>query len=373
MPELQAAAAPAPVPLLGPLSAVDCDVHPAVPDIKALLPYLDTYWREQVVVRGIDTVDPASYPPKNPLTGRQDWRTPGEKPGTSLEHLQATVLDGFGTSLAICNVLYGAPFVYSADMAAGLCRATNDWLAREWLDRDPRLRGSILVPLNDPQLAVEEIERVAPDRRFVQVLFWAMTEVPLGRRQNWPVYQAAARHGLPIGIHAGSTYRNAPGYNGWSSYFIEDTAAQVQAFQGQLLSLIYEGTFAKIPDLKVVLLESGVTWLPNFMWRAVQTWRAARMEVPWVDRAPDEIVREHVRVTTQPFDAPADPAIVERLLQQIGSDDMLLFSSDYPHWQFDGDAVVPPGLPEGVVRRMKVDNPLETYPRLKPSLEEVVP
>ena len=30
-----------------------------------------------------------------------------------------------------------------------------------------------------------------------------MTELPLGRRQNWPIYKAAEAHGLPIGIHAG--------------------------------------------------------------------------------------------------------------------------------------------------------------------------
>ncbi len=37
--------------------AIDCDVHPAVPGMAALLPYLDEYWREQVTVRGIDGLD----------------------------------------------------------------------------------------------------------------------------------------------------------------------------------------------------------------------------------------------------------------------------------------------------------------------------
>jgi len=25
--------------------AIDCDIHPAVPDMRALLPYMDEYWR----------------------------------------------------------------------------------------------------------------------------------------------------------------------------------------------------------------------------------------------------------------------------------------------------------------------------------------
>ena len=34
--------------------AIDCDVHPSVPGIQALLPYLDGYWRDIVEVRGME-------------------------------------------------------------------------------------------------------------------------------------------------------------------------------------------------------------------------------------------------------------------------------------------------------------------------------
>jgi len=43
---------------------------------------------------------------------------------------------------------------------------------------------------------------------------------------------------------------------------------------------------------------------------------------------------------------------------------MLLFATDYPHWQFDGMGALPEGLPADLVRRIAVDNPLSTYPRL---------
>jgi predicted TIM-barrel fold metal-dependent hydrolase len=48
---------------------------------------------------------------------------------------------------------------------------------------------------------------------------------------------------------------------------------------------------------------------------------------------------------------------------------MLLFASDYPHWQFDGDAVLPDGLSPALLQRIRVDNPLETYPRLKETVQ----
>ncbi len=89
------------------------------------------------------------------------------------------------------------------------------------------------------------------------------------------------------------------------------------------------------------------------------------MEVPWVDRPPIEIVREQVRLTAQPFDSPPEPAEISRVLDQIGSDAMLLFATDYPHWHFEGTDALPAGFPAHLAQRLCVDNPMETYPRLK--------
>ena len=84
---------------------IDCDVHPALPGMAALLPYLDPYWQEQVTVRGIDGLDLASFPTQMDAHGRPDWREAGHKPGSSLELLRRDALDGFGSQLAICNPL----------------------------------------------------------------------------------------------------------------------------------------------------------------------------------------------------------------------------------------------------------------------------
>ncbi len=61
-------------------------------------------------------------------------------------------------------------------------------------------------------------------------------------------------------------------------------------------------------------------------------------------------------------------------MNQLGSDDMLLFASDYPHWQFDGDAAVPAEVSPALRHKMMVENPLKTYPRLTfAQAEETVP
>jgi uncharacterized protein len=347
------------------LGVIDCDVHPSVPSMRALLPYLDDHWRETVEARGIASLESISYPKNAPLTARPDWRDASGQAATDVGAARAQLLDHFGVRLAICNCLYGVQLVFDSYMARAFASALNDWIAREWLDPEPRLRASIVVPLQDPEFAVEEIERCAPDRRFVQVLVLAGGELPLGRRAYWPVYAAALRHGLPIGIHAGSSYRHPVTSVGWPTTYAEDYASQAQGFQAQLTSLITEGVFRQFPDLKVVLLESGVTWLPAYLWRLGKFWRGLRFEVPWVDRPPHEIVRDQVRLTIQPLDAPTDAGVVSRIVEHLRSDAMLLFATDYPHWQFESDAVLPDGLPADLIEKIAVANPFETYPRLR--------
>jgi uncharacterized protein len=346
-------------------AAIDCDVHPTVPNLKALFPYLDEYWHDSFVERGIPGFEANAYPPNSPLSVRPEWKGQGGRAATDVFQLVAQLFDRWEPRFAICNCLYGVELIFSEDMAAAVARGINDWIAKEWLDRDPRLRASIVIPTQNVEFAVDEIERCAKDMRFVQVQMLAMQESPLGRRHWWPIYAAAERHNLPIGIHPGSTYRHSLTSLGWPSFYLEDYASYAQAFQSQLGSLICEGVFAKFPNLKVVLLESGVTWLPGFLWRISKFWRGVRAEVPWVDRSPADIVRDHVRLTIAPFDAPDDAALVERTIDHLRSDDLLLYASDYPHWQFDGDDALPPGIPKSLRRKILIDNPLATYPRLQ--------
>ncbi|QGY05872.1 amidohydrolase [Methylobacterium mesophilicum SR1.6/6] len=347
-----------------PASSIDCDIHPSVPNLAALRPYMEEHWRAVVETRGMDDLNSISYPAGSPLSARADWRPGTGKPAATLEQVRAQCLDAFGSGTAILNCLYGVQLLFSEDMAAGYARAVNDWIAREWLDREPRLRASIVVPVQSVEFAVDEIERCAADPRFVQVLLLAGGDHPLGKRLYWPIYAAAARHGLAVGIHAGSNYHNPPTAVGWPSYYTEDYVAQAQAFQTQLTSLICEGVFSKYPDLKVVLLESGWTWLPAHLWRLTKYWRGLRAEIPWVDRSPVEIVRTNVRLSLTPTDAPPSTDALLRILDHMGSDELLLFSTDYPHAQFEGQDPWPAGLPDTLRRKIGVDNPRATYARL---------
>jgi hypothetical protein len=77
-----------------------------------------------------------------------------------------------------------------------------------------------------------------------------------------------------------------------------------------------------------------------------------------------EIVQGNIRFSLQPVDAPPDSATLHRLFDHMQSDELLLFSTDYPHWQFEGNDALPDGLSQELVRKIMIDNPLATYGRL---------
>lgn len=340
---------------------IDCDVHPTVPGMTALLPYLAPHWQEQVTDRGILSLDSIAYPPNLDFTARPDLR----KKGLDFDGLTDQVFERWGADRAILNCIYGVQLVHNADMGIAFTRALNDWIQAEWLDRDPRLAASIVLPMQDTPACLEELDRLAHNQQFVQALVLANGEEPLGKRRYWPIWEKLEKIGIPLGVHAGSSYHNPVTTLGWTNYYIEDYAAQTFGFQAQLANLVTEGVFVKFPEMKVVLIESGVTWLPGFIWRLSKFWRGVRREVPWVDRPPGDIIRDNVRMTVQPLDAPEDAQALEKAINQIQSDEFLLYASDYPHWQFDGDAIMPPQIPASLHQKIMVDNPRATYTRLR--------
>jgi predicted TIM-barrel fold metal-dependent hydrolase len=313
---------------------IDCDVHPAVPEISALFPFLSQRWVDYCVESGVEGFEPASYPPGMPLSARPEARCAGVPPGSDPAVVRAQVLDHGGAGRAILNCLYAVQALHNPDWAAAMARAVNDWQAARWLSADPRFVASIVVSPHDARAAADEIARVAVDRRFVQVMLLASSQTPLGQRAHWPIFAAAEAAGLPVAIHPGVSGANPLSAVGWPSHYIEDYAGTALALQSQLISLVAEGVFRVHPGLRVVLLESGVTWLPSLMWRFDKNWKGLRREVPWVDRPPSRVIRDHVLLSVAPFDGPPDPppGWLDRFLTQLGSTDMLLFASDYPHW-----------------------------------------
>jgi predicted TIM-barrel fold metal-dependent hydrolase len=363
-------------------SIVDCDIHNALPDDDALFQYMPDEWRERRdalahlpaafrKVRenlGDRSYLGAEYPRPTPRASRVDaWPPSGGPPASDLGFLQSQLLDPWHVEYAVLNPLFGIGEMLNLELAEVMARAANDWLADQWLARDDRLRASIVISYEDPVASAAEIDRLAADPRFVQVLMLSRTNEPMGQRKYWPIYEAAVRNGLPVGVHNGGWGGHAITPAGFPSFYIEDASAMATAFQAQVVSMVAEGCFARFPGLRVVLIEGGFAWLPPLMWRFDLAWEKLRAETPLVDRPPSEIIRESFWVSTQPMEEPQPPAQLYVLLEQLEMTDRIMFATDYPHWDFDSpDRAIPVKLDELTRAKIMRENALALY-RLGPT------
>lgn len=308
--------------------AIDADVHVAPASIDALMPYMDDYWRDYLANAGMRLTPnvSGSYPPGSP-----------EAPG-DLDALREQVLDPWGLSHAVLTCLTAFDASRNGYYETALCRAINDWLRAEWLERDERLRAYLTIPTLDPDAAIEEVERVGSHDGFVGVLVPVRGDSRWGNRRFHGLHEAIAAKDLVLAIHAWGRVGSASTMTGFTHTYFEDYLGNSQLVaQAQVLSLVSEGVFDRAPSLRVVLLECGFSWLPPLLWRFDKDWKAVWREVPWVKDRPSEYVRRHFRATTAPAQLPADPGQAAQLSEMLGARDMLMFASDFPHEHGEGN------------------------------------
>jgi predicted TIM-barrel fold metal-dependent hydrolase len=298
------------------IRTVDVDIHCAPASMRDLTVHMPTYWRNYVVESGLmlSPTQGGAYPPA---------ARPAGVPAHSRDELPVAT----DTAILTCTTSFHCnrnPYYEAA-----LCRAINDWLLAEW--HDDRLRVGIVVPTLDTDAAVAEIARVGGHPGVVTVVLPVRTDSRWGNVRYRPLLRAAAEHDLVVTLHAWGRTGNAPNSSGITHSYLEDYLANSQMLaQAQLTSLVAEGVFAQLPALRVSVAECGSTWLPALLWRFDKDWKGVWREVPWVDRAPSEVVREHVRFSTAPVHLPADPVAAREALDLLGPE-LLMHASDHPH------------------------------------------
>lgn len=345
------------------LAVIDCDIHNAMPNDKTLFKYLSARWRRHYETIGLRGHVGSAYPRAMKNAARHDsWPPSGLPPGGDLPFMQRQLLDEWNLEFGILNCLYGVGGELNLEFGAALAQAVNDWQIAEWLEPEPRLRASIIVPYEDGELAAAEIERVGDHPGYVQVMLVVRTGAPLGHRKYWKMYEAAVRHNLPIGIHFGGSGGGPITGAGWPSHYIEDHGGMPQAFYAQVASMVTSGIFERFPTLKIVLIEGGFAWLPPLMWRLDATWKRLKEEAPTLTRLPSEVIREHFWLTTQPMEEPTQRRFFLQLLEQMDMNDHLMFATDYPHWDFDApDRCFPVDLPTPLKRDILAENARKLY------------
>jgi uncharacterized protein len=362
---------------------IDCDVHNNWSSAEVLRPYLPPAFREYLD-RGELPGERGSFPHAHrpwlhPEGFKRNDAVPptGGPAGSDYAYLRKQLLDRYAVEYA---VLTGEEAIEVSTLAnpyyaQALATAYNDWLVESWLPLDQRLKGSLVVAPQDPEGAAKEIRRLGGHPDIVQVLVSSGSQRPYGDPFYHPIWDACAELDLPLAAHLGGQggVNANPTGCGPPTFFWEAHALLCETGMGHVASTIAHGVFERWPNARLVLVECGIAWLPAILWRLDADYRALRKETPWLKRLPSEYAREHVRLTTQPLEQPRHRAALWPALEDVGADDMLLFASDYPHWDFDSPTVVavPPAWREKVMR----DNARALYglpPAQRPGGEELL-
>src|SRR5262245_12512363 len=338
------------------LRVVDVDLHHQIPDWRVIAPFVPAGLRWRV------------SRPAGPPMARHGYKAVGvaDRRAAAIDPavVQAEYLAPRGVDRAILTgSLLALGVQPGPDLSAALARGFNDWTLETWIRPHACYKGSILIAQQDPAQAVAEIERLGQDPGMVQVLMGSASESPFGRRAYHPIYAACARHGLPLALHLGGEGAGIsarPTGAGHPSTYFEWYASLPQGYMAHIVSLVSEGVFEQFPTLKVVLYEGGIGWLPHLMWRFDKNWKAEHAAVPWLRRPPSEYIRDHVRLTTYPLEA-LPPGQLAQLLDMIGAERTLLFSGNYPSWEYGDPFDMIADLPDQIRRPVVVENALALY------------
>jgi predicted TIM-barrel fold metal-dependent hydrolase len=351
---------------------VDVDIHHRPKVDSELAPYLSKPWRELITGNGMMSVSlkPPQATPAGMLDNgarrRDSYPRDGSSPGSDYDTLRTQLLDPFNYYKGVLTWDLGEYACHTNPyFAVEVCRAANDWNAEHWLSRDSRLTSVIIVPSATPEEATKELRRAARNQQMVGVM---MSGNPIGRPFGdphfHPIYEVAAELGLVVSVHVsgGDRPNSTTSVGGPRGTAIEHITQLAQSGMHHLSSMIVHGVFEKYPGLRIMLTEYGLAWIPAFLWRMDHEFDLLRRESPWVKKLPSEYIRENVRFSTQPLEEGPDRHSLIQVLETIpGIEDLLCFSTDYPHMTMDDPTYVRRILPTSWHQKVFVENACKAY------------
>ncbi|WP_109527460.1 amidohydrolase family protein [Nocardia aurea] len=245
-------------------------------------------------------------------------------------------MDADGVHAQVCFSTFsryaGTRFLFGQDKELSLLciKAYNDFILDEWCAFAPgRLVPLIVLPLWDVDLSVAEIARTAAKGAkgigFPENPSSPALNLPSWHSRYWdPVLSAAQEARMPLCAHVGTS--GATPVTGPDMPPAVTMAMVASNSMGCMLDLMYSGTFVRFPDLKVVLSEGGVGWMPYTMERADRMWERHKGYQPEIDfgMRPSEMVAGHI------YGCFIDDYVGVELRDRVGVS-QIMWESDYPH------------------------------------------
>lgn len=229
------------------------------------------------------------------------------------------------------------------ELELALMRAYNDYLLDEFLDKNDDFYGLMQLAAHKPDKIAEEIDRIGDESQIVGCYLLPLgPDAPLGDSRYDIIYQAAEDNDLNIAFHSGSGSFKVDfpkQYYGFNSFLPIHTLGHPWGCMQAMLSLVIEGTPEKFPDLDFTFLEAGIAWVPWMMFRLNKEYSIRKDEAPLLTKQPEEYIRDFY-ISTQPLEEPIDDTNMTKMLEIMDAPETVLFSSDYPHWDFDNPSEI---------------------------------
>ncbi len=223
------------------------------------------------------------------------------------------------------------------EMEVLLGRAYNRWLEERLLPGDERIKSFMYLPFNDPEAALRTVEDFSEVKGSVGFTITSARYKPVHHNQYMKLYAALEERGMPLCFHAGYYWQD-------SSMALLNRFIGMHALAFVLCNLVHmtnwvlNGLPERFPKLKIIWIESGLAWIPFLMQRLDHEYMMRTSEAPLLRKVPSEYMRE-MYYTSQPMETD-HPKALELTFEMIHAETQLLYSSDWPHWDFDPPSVI---------------------------------
>jgi predicted TIM-barrel fold metal-dependent hydrolase len=254
----------------------------------------------------------------------------GKRHGNPAMQLADMDVEGVDVAVLYPTALLGVWALRDIPYSVALHRAYNDWLAEFCSHNPDRLKGVAVLPMVEPAEAARELERSVTQLGHVGGM--AHTYI-YNHQVNDPafddLYACAQQYDVPIGFHAqGSEIER---FNRFDNFLTEHTIGHTFEQISSTMLVVYGGVLEKFPRLRVGFLEGMVGRIPMLAERMDEEYEHRPFEAPLLTKEPSEYFKSG-RVF---FGAEPEEWMIPTVIRFLGTDETLLYSSDYPHW--DGD------------------------------------
>jgi uncharacterized protein len=219
------------------------------------------------------------------------------------------------------------------EIEVAVARAYARWMGERMLAGNPSIRTMLYLPFNDPEACLGIVEEFGDLEGVVGYMVTAARFKPIHSNAYVKLYRAVEEQGRPLGFHAGYNWQGDRSFEMLNRFISVHALGFCFHNMVNMTNWVINGMPVRFPSLKVIWIESGLAWLPFMMQRLDHEFAMRSSEAPLLDRMPSEYIRE-MYFTSQPLEV-TDLEVLETTFRMIDAPNQLLYSSDYPHWDFD--------------------------------------